>query len=510
MLDLLRTVAQAHGAAGASAAATTDPVSQGIVAVVLVTVFVLLAREAVHRVLVVIAAVGVLWTLTYLSPYRLITFEAAKDALDINVLLLLASMMAIVGVFKSTGVFEWGVARIMAGTGGRVTVALTLLLWSTAALSAFADNVTTVIFLTPMAVQMARRLGVRPVALLLPMVMAANIGGAATLIGDPPNIMIGSGAGLSFLQFLLNLTIPCAIMMVGLEWISRRYFAGDLHGVGRADPLPEVMPAIHNPTLLRWSTGITAGVFLGFITHSFTGMPAAVPAVIGSAAVLVVQDVLYMRRHRPSVSERKHGLLEVIEKEIEWPTLSFFGFLFIAVGAAVETGLIQSLATGLWHVIHAGGAAMRLSPDGTLLFAALLVLWSAGTLSGLIDNIPFVAVSIPIVAQLTTELQGDTVVLWWALALGACLGGNATMVGASANVTVLGIAERKGTRVSFGAFSRFGVPVTVFTLLVSSAFVAAHIYLGATGAALSGAALLAILLVIRLAWRPRAAATGLP
>jgi Na+/H+ antiporter NhaD/arsenite permease-like protein len=496
-------LSQAHGAAAVPA--TTDPVSQGIVAVVLVAVFVLLAREAAHRVLVVIAAVGVLWTITYLTPYKLITFEAAKDALDLNVLLLLASMMAIVGVFKSTGVFEWGVARIMTGTGGRAGVALTLLLWSTATLSAFADNVTTVIFLTPMAVQMARRLAVNPAALLLPMVMAANVGGAATLIGDPPNIMIGSGAGLSFLQFLLNLSIPCAIMMVGLEWISHRYYATAIHGAVRNERLPDAAPAIHNPTLLRWSSAITAGVFVGFITHSFTGMPAAVPAVIGSAAVLVVQDVLYMRRHRPSVSERKHGLLEVIEKEIEWPTLSFFGFLFIAVGAAVETGLIQSLATGLGHLIHAGGAALHLSPDGTLLFAALLILWSAGVLSGLIDNIPFVAVSIPIVAQLTTELQGDTVVLWWALALGACLGGNATMVGASANVTVLGIAERSGTRVSFAEFSRFGVPVTAFTLVVSSAFVTAHVYLGAGGAALWGAGVLAVLLAIRMAQRPRAA-----
>ena len=501
MHELIATVAQAHTTAGA---ATTDPVSQGIVAVVLVSVFALLAREAAHRVLVVISAVSVLWTLTYLTPYRLITFEAAKDALDLNVLLLLASMMAIVGVLKSTGVFEWGVARIMAGTRGRVAAAVTLLLWCTAALSAFADNVTTVIFLTPMAIQMARRLAVRPVALLLPMVMAANIGGAATLIGDPPNIMIGSGAGLSFLQFLLNLTIPCAIMMVGLQWITGRYFASDIAGARAADPIQGGEPAILNPALLRWSAAITAGVFVGFITHSFTGMPAAVPAVIGSAAVLVVQDVLYMRRHRPSVSERKHGLLEVIEKEIEWPTLTFFGFLFIAVGAAVETGLIGSLAAGLSSVIHAGGAALHLSPNGTLLFAALLILWSAGILSGLIDNIPFVAVSIPIVAQLTGEMPGDTIVLWWALALGACLGGNSTIVGASANVTVLGIAERAGTRVTFVEFSRFGVPVAAFTLLVSSAYVTAHVYLGADGSALAGGVLLAVLLAIQMfaRWRP--------
>ena len=498
MLALALTVVQEHGG---SPAATTDPVSQGIVAVILVAVFVLLAREAAHRVLVVIAAVAVLWTLTYLTPLSLITFEAAKDALDLNVLLLLAAMMAIVGVLKSTGVFDWGVARIMAGTGGRVAVAVTLLLWSTAALSAFADNVTTVVFLTPMAVQMARRLAVRPITFLLPMVMAANIGGAATLIGDPPNIMIGSGAGLSFLQFLANLTIPCAIMMFGLEWITSRYFAADITHARTAEPLAGLPPAIENPVLLRWSVAITIGVFIGFITHSFTGMPAAVPAVIGGAAVLVVQDVLYMRTHRPSPEERKHGLLDVIEKEIEWPTLVFFAFLFIAVGAAVETGLIDSLASGLSRVIHAGGAALGLSDQGTLLFAALLILWTAGVLSGVIDNIPFVAVSIPIVAQLTTELRGDTIVLWWALALGACLGGNSTVVGASANVTVLGIAERAGARFTFGEFARFGIRVTAFTLLVSSAFVAAHIFVGARGTALWGGVLLAALIGIRVVRR---------
>jgi Na+/H+ antiporter NhaD/arsenite permease-like protein len=400
-------------------------------------------------------------------------------------------------VLKSTGVFEWGVARIMTGTGGRASVAVTLLIWFTGTLSAFADNVTTVVFLAPMATQMAQRLGIRPMALLLPMVMAANIGGAATLIGDPPNIMIGSGAGLSFLQFLLNLAVPCAVMLVGLEWITSRYYRADLTQGHAADPLPGSLPTIHNPTLLRWGLGISAAVLIGFVSHSFTGMPAAVPAVIGGAAVLLVQDVLYLRTHRPSQHERVHGLLEIIEKEIEWPTLMFFVFLFIAVGAAVQTGLIDGLAEGLTRVIHGGAGAFGLSAEGTLLFAALLILWTAGGLSALIDNIPFVAVSIPIVMQLTTELQGDTIVLWWALALGACLGGNATVVGASANVTVLGLAERNGVRITFGEFARFGVRVTIFTLLVSTVFVIAHIYLGARTTALTSAAILTLLLAFR-------------
>jgi Na+/H+ antiporter NhaD/arsenite permease-like protein len=200
-----------------------------------------------------------------------------------------------------------------------------------------------------------------------------------------------------------------------------------------------------------------------------------------------------------------HGLLHIIEKEIEWPTLMFFAFLFIAVGAAVQTGLIGSLADGLSGVIHAGGSAFGLTGSGTLLFAALLILWTAGVLSALVDNIPFVAVSIPIVAQLTSELQGDTIVLWWALALGACLGGNATVVGASANVTVIGLAERDGVRISFAEFSRFGVPVMLGTLVVSSVFVIAHIYAGARATTLGGALILGLLLAGRALRRVRTA-----
>jgi Na+/H+ antiporter NhaD/arsenite permease-like protein len=292
-------------------------------------------------------------------------------------------------------------------------------------------------------------------------------------------------------------------MLIGLEWITGRYYRADLARAPAVDPPRTIGPVIHNPRLLRWGLAISAGVFIGFITHSFTGMPAAVPAVIGGAAVLLVQDVLYLRTRHPSQHERVHGLLEIIEKEIEWPTLTFFIFLFIAVGAAVETGLIDALAEGLTRVIDAGGGAFGLGPAGTLLFAALLILWTAGILSALIDNIPFVAVSIPIVAQLTGELQGDTIVLWWALALGACLGGNATVVGASANVTVVGLAERSGARITFADFSRFGVPVAIFTLLVSSAFVTAHIYVGARTTLLGGTVILAALLALRILRRAR-------
>lgn len=474
-----------------SPASTTDPVSQLLVAAIIAGVFVQLTRETAHRVLVIMGAVALLWGITYLTPFHLISFEASARALDLNVLLLLAGMMAVVGVLKSTGVFPWLVARLLQRSAGRAGVVQQSVFWATGTLSAFLDNVTTVIFMTPMAGEAARRLGLRPVAFLLPMVMAANIGGAATLIGDPPNVMIGSGADLSFLSFLRHLTIPVLVMMVVIGWGAGRRYRGDLQSA-QALGATEV-PAILDPGLLRWAVVILAAIFLGFVTHGMTGMPVAVPAVIGAAALLIVQDVRYLRHTRPTESERIHGMLEVIEREIEWPTLSFFAFLFIAVGAAVETGLIDTLANGLIGLIASAERGLGLSPSGTLLLAALVICWSSGILSAFIDNIPYVAVSIPLVSRLVGELPGESGVLWWALALGACLGGNGTVIGTSANVTVVGLAERQGIRISFAEFARFGSRVLVTTLVIASLFLASMIYLGDTATDWYGLGVLVLL-----------------
>lgn len=454
-------------------ASTTDPVSQGLVALTLGATLAVLAWERAHRVLVVVCAVAFLWLVTYLTPFKLVGFDGAVAHLDLNVLLLLAGMMALVGVLKETGVFPWLVGRLVHRTGGdpgRAAIALWVL---TAMASALLDNVTTVIFVAPLALAVARAVGAPPTAVLLPVVMAANIGGTATLIGDPPNVLIGSGAGLSFLAFVRNLTPPVVVMTAWLVW----WCARRLRRAMAADPAPAVpvaaaAAAIADPGLLAWLLGISAVVLVGFITHGVTGMPAAVPAVVGAAAALLVQDIRYLRTHRPSHEERQHGILRVLEREIEWPTLSFFAFLFIIVGAAVETGLIATIAGGLERTIAAARDGWGLSPGATLLFAALLICWTAGFLSAVMDNIPFVAVSIPIVAALVPTFPGDATILWWALSLGACLGGNASPIGASANVTVLGLAEKDGVPIRFGEFLRTGVPVTVVTLGISSAWLA--------------------------------------
>jgi Na+/H+ antiporter NhaD/arsenite permease-like protein len=344
------------------------------------------------------------------------------------------------------------------------------------------------------------------------MVTASNIGGTATLIGDPPNIMIGSGAHLSFIEFVVALAAPCALMIFWLLYFSRRVFHSDLGQLVRsgAQRAEVSIPELENPALARWMAVIGAAVLLGFLTHHLTGMPAAVPATVGAAAALIVQDRLYLRRHRPTPQERMHGVLTVTERDIEWPTLAFFGFLFIIVGAAVQTGLIASIAGVLERGIENGAATFGLGSQGTLLLAALVICWSSGILSAFVDNIPFVAVSIPIVTQLTASLSGETAVLWWALSLGACLGGNATMIGASANVTTVGLAEKEGVRISFGRFARFGSPVAAGTLLISSLYLALYVYAGKWGAVNSALVALALLVVLNAARSRRASPAARP
>ncbi len=463
-------------------ASTTNAPSQIIVGLIIVTLFALLTLEAAHRVLVAMVSAALLWAVTYFTPFHLISFEASGRALDLNVLFLLAGMMAVVGVLKATGAFEWAVGRLVVRARGQARLAARLLSWFTGIASAFLDNVTTVVFVTPMAMGMSRRMGLSPVAMLLPMVVASNIGGTATLIGDPPNIMIGSGANLSFVAFLKDLTAPVLIMMVVLQWYLAWYYRDEYASAPGLTDAAEEQVALKDPRLFRWMAAICVGILIGFLTHSLTGTPPAVPAVIGAAAALAVQDIVYLKTVQPTVEDRRHGILEVIEKDIEWPTLAFFVFLFIIVGAAVQTGLISSIAHGMTWTIDEVRHTAHLGDEATLLFAALLICWMSAVLSAFIDNIPYVLVSIPIIHQLSTSLPGDTSVLWWALSLGACLGGNATVIGASANVTTVGLAEKAGLRIGFREYSRFAAPITTLTILVSSAFIISYIHLGATPA----------------------------
>jgi Na+/H+ antiporter NhaD/arsenite permease-like protein len=472
---------------------TRDAASQLIVAAILIGVFALLAADRVHRVLVPLGAVALVWAISYFTPWRLISFEVAARAVDLNVILLLFAMMALIGVLHTTNVFPWMVDRLLVRSRGQPGRALVFVVWFTGGLSSVLNNVTTVIFTYPMANSLARRLRIDPSAFLLPMVMASNIGGTATLIGDPPNILIGTDprSGLSFLSFLENLTVPCALMMVALVWYSRRYYRVP---TGHDAEVTPSGTTLQNLPLLRVTGWISIAILLGFMMTTVTQMPLAVPAIIGIAAVLFAQDYYYLKEHQPTPEERQHGVLAILEKDIEWPTLAFFIFLFILVGAAVSTGLIESLAQALAWAVGRISTAGGLSPRATLLAAALLVLWLSGFLSALIDNIPYTALTIPLVATLLERLHAgpDGQVLWWALALGACLGGNGTLIGASANITVTGLAEKDGQRISFAEFTAFGARVTAITLVMSSVYLALWLYVGSTPVNTAGAALLAV------------------
>lgn len=485
-------------------ASTHDVISQGLVAAILVAVFVLLAADRVHRVLVPIGAVALIWTISYLTPFRLISFEASKEAVELNVILLLFAMMALVGVLKTTNVFPWAVDRLLERSRGNPSRSAALIIWFTGILSALLDNVTTVIFAYPMASEMARRLRINGAAFFLPMVMAANIGGTATLIGDPPNVLIGTDprAHLSFMDFIYNLAMPCTVMMVALVWYSRRYYPHDIgHEADRDHPAiaAPTGAALVNLPLLRVTLCVSVLILAGFAGSAFSGMPVAVPAVIGVACILFAQDYFYLKEHRPTPEERQHGVLDILANDVEWPTLAFFLFLFVLVGAAVATGLIGSLAMALGWAIGGISGGLALSPRATLLVAALIVLWVSGFLSALIDNIPYTAVTIPLVAALLGRMNpgADGQVLWWALALGACLGGNGTLIGASANVTVTGLAEKDGKRISFNEFTAFGARVTAITLVASSAYLALWLYLGGVPVNLAGTAILALFIAFR-------------
>lgn len=459
---------------------TTDPVSQGIVAALLIALFGALVIETAHRVLIALGAVALLFLVTYFTPFHLMPFERVAHALDLNVLALLTAMMALVGVFRTSGVLDRLARSTLARAGGDPRRLLTIIIWATGTASAFLDNVTTVVFLTPLAIAFAAQYGLRARVYLLPMVMASNIGGTATLIGDPPNILIGSATGLSFTQFLVTLTLPCVALLAWLDVFAGRVYRRDLATArtALASAVPPIAeePLALDPTLARGLAAISIGILVGFFTHHITHMPVAIPATIGAALALALQDWRYLRVKKPTHEERIHGILEITERDIEWPTIAFFAMLFMLVGAAVDTGLIGRAATGLQAGIAGIQGGLGLGPEGTLLAAGLLILVVSAVMSALVDNIPFVAVSIPIVMQLVTSMQGHTEVLWWSLSLGACLGGNATVIGASANVTATGLAERAGERITFREFASFGLPVATMSVLLSAVVITLMTY----------------------------------
>jgi Na+/H+ antiporter NhaD/arsenite permease-like protein len=401
--------------------------------------YLLIATERMHKTLAALAG-GIAMVLL-----GIVSQEEAFEEIDFNVIFLLAGMMILAGIIRKTGVFGWiavRAARLAGGDPYRILVILSVI---TAVASAFLDNVTTVVLVGPITLFLAARLGMNPFPFLMSEILASNIGGAATLIGDPPNILIGSAAGLDFGAFLVNMAplsgILLAIYLVAARWLFRDLLTADPE---LRDSLLELneREMITDPPLLRRSLAVLGLTLVGFLFHGALGLEAATVALTGAVVLMVVA------RESP----------DDVLRDVEWPTLFFFIGLFMLVAGVIEIGLIDAVADGIGAVT-----------GGALAGTSLLVLWLSAILSGIIDNIPYTATMIPVVEQLADGQPNDA--LWWALAIGADLGGNATIIGASANVILAGMAEREGHPIRFGQFLRYGLPVTAGTMVIATAYV---------------------------------------
>jgi Na+/H+ antiporter NhaD/arsenite permease-like protein len=410
---------------------------------VFVVAYVLIATEWTHKLLATLGGAGILLALGVTDSEH--AFYSPDTGIDWDVVFLLFGMMVIVGVLRRTGVFEyvaiWAAKRAK-GSPLRVMILLTLI---TATASAFLDNVTTVLLIAPVTLLVCDRLGIDPVPFLIAEVMASNIGGAATLIGDPPNIIIASRSGLTFNDFLIHLTPLVAIELLVFTLVLPRLFKGSF--AVDPDRVDDVLrlnekEAIQDRGLLIKCGVVLLLVFTGFVAHAAFHIAPSVVALLG-AGVLVLISKVPTREYMAAV---------------EWQTLLFFAGLFVMVGALVKTGVIEQLAG--WVGSLTGGRT---------LFATMLVLIVSALLSGVIDNIPYVATMSPVVLDLTHGIAdpAQAHALWWALAIGADFGGNATAIGASANVVVIGLALRAGHPISFWTFTRKGIVMTAITILVA-------------------------------------------
>ena len=411
---------------------------------VFVGAYTLIATEWVHRVVVALAGAGLMLLFRIIDASD--AFSSEEFGIDWNVIALLFGMMVIVGVLRHTGLFEYLAIWSAKKARGRPYRVLALLILITGAASALLDNVTTVLLVAPVTVLICERLGVPPVPFLIAEALASNIGGAATLVGDPPNIIIASEADLSYVDFIVNLGPLVLILLVVYLGMARWQFRGALEY--HAERVREVMSldereALARGPLLPRALAVLGVVTAGFLLQEALGYEPSVVALLGAGVLLLVA------REDPTVYLR----------EVEWHTLVFFMGLFVMVGALVEGGVIEDLAARASDLV-----------DGNLWLAVVLLVVLSGVLSGIVDNIPYVATMAPLVAQLAESIPGEAVVLWWALAIGADLGGNATSIGASANVVVLGLSERSGHKIRFVEWFRYGAPVTVVTVAVSLAY----------------------------------------
>ena len=406
---------------------------------IFIVVILLVITEKIDRTVVAMGG-GMLMVLVGVLPSAKVTHY-----IDFNTLGVLIGMMLVVSVVRNSGLFEFVAiytAKKTKGSAWKILVSFAII---TAVLSAVLDNVTTVLLIGPMTLVVTQILELNPIPFLITQILASNIGGTATLVGDPPNIMIGSAAGLGFNDFLFNsgpaALVSLIVVLPLLCFIYRKQLVVNPQFQEEIMTL-DARKAIKDKGLLIKSLIVMLLILLGFVFHAQIEISSSIVALSGAVVMLLIgkQDV------------------EEVLCNIEWPTIAFFTGLFILVGGLEEVGIIHALAEGLLRVT-----------DGKPIVMMVLLLWLSAIASAFLDNIPFVATLIPLI--LTLQAQGINVVpLWWAVSLGACFGGNGTLIGASANVVLASIGEKNGHKITFGRYMKIGFPIMILTVIIATIY----------------------------------------
>ena len=413
---------------------------------IFVIMYAVIVSEKIHRTVAAMIGAVLMMLLGILSQ------ETALHHIDFNTLGLLTGMMILVGVTSNTGLFDFVAIRAAKAANAEPKKILTYLGIITAVFSAFLDNVTTVLLMVPVTFSITKQLELNPMPFLLTQIMASNIGGTATLIGDPPNIMIGSAVKeLTFIAFIENLAPLVFVEMAIVIFIFEHIYHKDL--ATRPELQKELMKrneyaSLKDRKLLNRSLFVLGLTILGFFTHQIHHVESSLMALTGGFLLLLLAG-------------GGHHLVETTMKsKVEWATLFFFIGLFIAVGGLIEVGIIGELAK----------AAIEIT-GGDVTLTSLLVLWLSAIVSSVLDNIPFVATMIPLIQDMGSMGISNLEPIWWSLALGACLGGNGTLVGASANLIVAGLAADRGVRITFIDYFKIGFPIMIFTIALSTVYV---------------------------------------
>lgn len=439
---------QAHEAAGVIFG--WDPMM--LSSIILVISYAAIMSERINRAIAALLGAGLMIFMGVVNQ------ELAIAGIDFNTIFLLTGMMMIVSITKRSGVFQF--VAIMAAQAVRANPRLLLMALAviTAVFSAFLDNVTTVMLVVPITLLLTEQLKVKAYPFLFTQIFASNIGGTSTLIGDPPNILIGSAAHLSFMDFVCNLTPAILIIMVAMTVVFDLIWGRSMKATLRARAtVMRFNPheAIEDYPLLWKSLCVLAIVIVGFIAgHDLGWQPGSI--ALTGAALLVLLDIYKFGPEEQS--HKVHGVFQ----DVEWITIFFFIGLFVIVGGVEHAGVLKWMAEGILSVT-----------GDNVPMAGILILWSSAILSAIVDNIPFVATMIPLIHSMAPALGGEAAIqpLWWCLSLGACLGGNGTLIGASANVMVASFAERAGQRISFMQFMKLAFPLMILTILMSTVYV---------------------------------------